>query len=134
MTMALCYGGGVNSSALLIQMVQRGMRPDLITFADVGAERRLTYQFLPMMDAYLRDHGFPPITVCAYTPKPKTLAKYRAGVLDVIKRLGLTVDAIGIARLSRLYGNMVANRTLPGQAFNIKSCSFKWKLEAQEPT
>jgi hypothetical protein len=115
-------------------MVQQGMRPDLITFADVGAERRKTYAFRPLMDEYLARHGFPPITICEYNPKPKTLERYRLAVLEVVARLGLRLDPIGLARLSRLYGNMVANKTLPGQAFGFKSCSFKWKLEAQEPT
>jgi hypothetical protein len=47
--------------------------------------------------------------------------------------MNLQLPAATVQRLSRLYGNMVANDTLPGIAFGPKSCSIKWKLEAQEP-
>lgn len=36
MTMMVSYGGGTNSTAMLIGMVERGERPDAILFADTG--------------------------------------------------------------------------------------------------
>ena len=36
-------------------------------------------------------------------------------------------------RIARLFGNMVANETVPRIAFGMKTCSIKWKVEAQEP-
>ena len=32
------YGGGTNSTAMLIAMVLKGIKPDLILFADTGGE------------------------------------------------------------------------------------------------
>ena len=131
---AVCLGFGWDSTAMLIEMHRRGIRPDLITFADVGSEWPATYAFIPLFKQWCRDHGFPEPVTCIYEPKEETTAKYRRAVLKVAKRLDLILDELQLARLSRLYGNMVANATLPGQAFGVKSCSIKWKLEAQEPT
>ena len=133
MTLTVCWGAGWDSTAMLIEMHRRGIRPDLITFADVGAEKPGTYRFLPLFSQWCRDHDFPDPTICVYQPKEVTTTRYRAGVEDVAARLGITLDEQQIARLSRIYGNMVANETLPGLAFGMKSCSLKWKVEAQEP-
>lgn len=119
---------------MLIEMERRGERPDLITMADVGAEKTGTYAFMPVFAQWLRDHDFPEPVICVYHPKPETKARYRAAVIDVTRRLDIAIDEVQLDRLSRLYGNMVANETLPGIAFGPKSCSIKWKLEAQEPT
>jgi hypothetical protein len=133
MTTTVCWGAGWDSTAMLIEMQRRGMRPDLITFADVGAEKPGTYDFVPLFDQWLADHDFPRVTVCEYQPLAKTTERYRAAVLDVAARLGIALDDRQVARLSRIYGNLVANETLPGIAFGMKSCSIKWKVEAQEP-
>ncbi len=47
-------GLGVNSMAVLVGFVQRNIRPDLILFADVGAEKDETYAYLPIANYYLR--------------------------------------------------------------------------------
>lgn len=132
--LAVCWGAGWDSSAMLIEMERRGQRPDLITMADVGGEKRGTYAFMPVFAQWCRDHDFPEPTICEYKPMETTAARYRAAVVDVAKSLGIQLSELEISRLSRLYGNMVANDTLPGIAFGPKSCSIKWKIEAQEPT
>lgn len=144
MVTAVCYGGGWDSTAMLIEMVRRGERPDLITMADVGGEKRYpdpeqneqigTMEFVALFDDWLRSRDFPGITLCTYQPKPATQQRYQAAAEAVCNRLGLKVSDNVIAGLAKLYGNMVANDTLPGIAFGPKSCSLKWKLEAQEPT
>jgi hypothetical protein len=133
-TITVCWGAGWDSTAMLIEMHRRGIRPDLITFADVGAEKQGTYDFIPLFQDWLRDHDFPQATICEYKPKDATTERYKAGVLEVAGRLGIKLTDIQLTRLSRIYGNMVANETLPGIAFGMKSCSIKWKVEAQEPT
>ena len=55
------YGGGVNSTALLIGLHQHRIPVDLILFADTGAEHPHTYAYLDVMDRWLKDHGMPPI-------------------------------------------------------------------------
>ena len=56
------YGGGANSTALLIGLHQHRIPVDLILFADTGAEHPHTYAYLDVMDRWLKDHGMPPIT------------------------------------------------------------------------
>ena len=55
------YGGGANSTALLIGLHQHRIPVDLILFADTGAEHPHTYAYLEVMDRWLKDHGMPPI-------------------------------------------------------------------------
>lgn len=140
---AWCWGAGWDSSAGIIEATKRGEQIDLITFADTGGEKNVpdpqrgeevgTYDFIPLFQEWCRDNGQPEPVVCEYTPKPETLSRYELVTREVIDALGLSMSEEKIVRLSRLYGNMVANDTLPGIAFGPKSCSIKWKLEAQEP-
>ena len=57
------FGGGVNSTALLIGLEERKQRPDAILFADTGGEKPGTYQHIKLMQEWLALKGFPPITV-----------------------------------------------------------------------
>jgi hypothetical protein len=57
------YGGGTNSTALLIEYVNRGMKVDLIIFSDTGAERPETYSFIDLFSQWLVDNNMPPITI-----------------------------------------------------------------------
>jgi hypothetical protein len=132
-TLAVCMGYGWDSTAMLIEMERRGMRPSLITFADVGAEKQGTYDFIPLFCQWCRDVDFPEPVVCTYEPMVQTSERYRDAVVEVARRLGIAITAQQLNRLSRIFGNMVANATLPGIAFGMKSCSIKWKIEAQEP-
>lgn len=56
------YGGGTNSTALLIECVKRGIKVDLILFADTGGERPDTYAYIDMFSDWLEKHNFPEIT------------------------------------------------------------------------
>lgn len=57
------YGGGTDSTAMLIEAYNRGIRPDLILFADTGSEMPHTYAYLPIIGEWLARVGFPPIQV-----------------------------------------------------------------------
>ena len=59
----VAYGGGVNSTAMLIGMYQHGIRPDAILFSDTGGERPETYKFISEFSDWLRWHDFPEITI-----------------------------------------------------------------------
>ena len=66
------YGGGANSTALLVGLHQHRIPVDLILFADTGAEHPHTYAYLNIMDRWLKEHGMPPITrVYKYTQDGK---------------------------------------------------------------
>lgn len=103
--LVVAYGVGVDSTAMLVAMKNRGMRPDLILFADVGAEKPETYAYLPVMNAWLRKVGFPQITVVRYAPKS--------------------------APYTTLEGKCLSNETLPSLAFGKHSCSIVFKAEPQ---
>lgn len=66
--LSLSYGGGLDSSAVIVGLKERKIRPDLILFADVGAEWPETYAYLPLMQDYLKVIGFPPITIVKSRP------------------------------------------------------------------
>lgn len=102
----VAYGVGRDSTALLIEMHRRGIRPDAILFANIGSEKRETYQFIPVFAEWLRRHDFPALTTVCYRPKS---APYRT-----------------------LEGNMILNATLPGATFGKSSCTMKFKVEPQE--
>lgn len=104
---AVCCGVGVDSVAMLVRMEQLGIRPDLITFADTGGEKPETYLYVPILQEWLREVDFPQLQVCVY-PAPRS-------------------------PYSTLFGNCTTNETLPSLAFGRKSCSLKWKRDAQEP-
>lgn len=99
------YGAGVDSTAMLIGLHDRGEVPDLIMFADTGSEKPETYAYLDIMDAKLAEWGWPAITRVRNTPKT-----------------GYT----------SLEGNCLANETIPSLAFGYKSCSLKWKAEPMD--
>ena len=98
------YGLGVDSTAVLVGLHQRGIRPDLILFSDTGSEKEETYDYLVTINAWLRNVGFPTVTVVRNQPKRFKWNRY-----------------------STLEGNCISNRTLPSLAFGRKSCSLKWK-------
>lgn len=104
--LVVAYGMGVDSTALLIGLAQRGVRPDLILFADTGGEKPETYLYAPIIQQWLRDVGFPQLQVVRYTPR--------------------------FADYDTLYGNCRQNETLPSPAFGRKSCSLKWKRQPQD--
>ena len=56
------YGGGTDSTAMLIGLWQRKIPVDLILFSDPGGEQPHTYWYLRVMDRWLQSHGMPPIT------------------------------------------------------------------------
>lgn len=105
----LAYGMGVDSTALLVGLARRGIRPRLILFADTGAEKKETYAFEEFMREWLRREGFPPITTVRYEPKNfKNFPPYK-----------------------NLEENLLTNGTLPGVAFGKASCSMKYKTSPQ---
>ncbi len=139
-----CWGAGWDSTAGIIEDVNRGKPIDLITFADHGGEKRRpdpklgemvgTYEFIPIFTQWLVDRGYPAPVMCKYQPKPETQARYAAAARNVVERLDLqSITEVDLQRLGGIYGNMVGNETMPGIAFGMKSCSVKWKIEAQEP-
>ncbi len=100
--LVVSYGMGLDSTAVLVGLAQRGIRPDAILFADTGGERPATYLLLDTINAWLRGVGFPEVTV----------VKLRK------------TQAVSYSTLEEQCHYSV---TFPGLAFGGKSCSQKWK-------
>jgi hypothetical protein len=100
------FGGGVNSMAVLVGLAERGIRPDLVSFADTGGEKPGTYAYLDVVRRFLRAARFPELTV-------------------VVKASPRTGDAT-------LEAECLRRETLPSRAFGLSSCAHRWKIEPQE--
>ena len=100
------YGAGVNSTAMLIGLHQKGIPIDLILFADPGGEQPYTYEYLPIMDDWLARHGMPRLQTVYCTDKNG-------------------------ARLT-LEQECLRSGTLPAIAYGYKKCSLKHKAGPQD--
>lgn len=96
----VAYGGGVNSTALLVGLHERGERPDAIVFADTGGERPETYKHLDAVRDWCRKVGFPDL---------------------------VTVRATYQGEVETLEGNCHRIGALPSLAYGFKKCSQKFK-------
>ena len=64
MTTVLSYGGGTNSTALLLEWVNRGNDLDAVIFADTGSEQPKTYDFIDQyVKPYCKEKNLPFHTV-----------------------------------------------------------------------
>lgn len=106
LTWVVSYGGGTNSSAVLVGMHERGLRPDLIMFADTGSEKPETYEHLNEMQKWLASVGFPQIVV--------------------VKN-----DSPQAVKDGSLYAECYRLGSMPSKVYGYSSCSMKWKVEPQ---
>ena len=104
--LVVSYGLGVDSTAMLVAMQSRGIRPDLILFADTGSEKPSTYAYIATMNAWLASVGFPAITIVK-NPRP------RSGDTSLAEACHRTC-------------------VLPALAFNQHQCSLVWKVDPQD--
>ncbi len=101
--LAVAYGGGLNSKAMLIEWHNRALQcPDLILFADTGGELPETYAEVASFSEWLVGIGYPPVITVQNTGKHKTLEQ-----------------------------ECLAQETIPSLAFGWKKCSEKYKARPQ---
>lgn len=62
MKVVAAFGGGVDSTAMLIGMVEKQEPVDLILFADTGGEKPYTYRHVERFSKWLWERGYPAIT------------------------------------------------------------------------
>jgi 3'-phosphoadenosine 5'-phosphosulfate sulfotransferase (PAPS reductase)/FAD synthetase len=131
------YGGGTNSTALLIAMHLKGIVPDKIIFADTGNEHPETYRFIERFDDWLESVGFPRITVVRYEiqtarPRNKSWKTFvvKGGVSWSILPWNVLENTI---RQNYLYESLgeesLILQGLPDKAYGRGGCSMKWKVE-----
>lgn len=95
------FGGGTDSTAMLIGMWQRQEPVDLILFADTGGEKPHTYEHIKRFSAWLVERGMPEIEILKN---------------DRRKMPTLEEDCLHYKRL-------------PSIAYGFKSCSVEWKIK-----
>lgn len=100
------YGGGTNSTAMLIECAKRGIPIDLITFADTGGERPHTYAYIDMFGEWCVEHGLPEITI--------------------VKKVRHDGNVLTLEQ------NCLEQNMLPSLAYGFKSCSQKYKIQPQD--
>ena len=105
----LCYGVGVDSTALLVELEARDEAPDLVLTADTGAEKTETYEFQRLMRAWMEERSIPYEVVSYETKRFKNWPPYR-----------------------NLTESLLTNGCLPSIAFGRHSCSLKYKAAPQE--
>lgn len=99
------WGGGLDSSAILAQMVINGFRPDGIVFAETGHEWPETYDAIEQISDFLVAKGF---------PVPARVARK---------------DVISVQRIEDLGGECLRSHTLPSVAYGWHKCSIKSKAD-----
>ena len=97
------YGGGTNSTALLIECVKRNIKIDLVLFADTGGERPHTYKYVEVFSEWLVKNGMPEI-----------ITVKKAGNGETLEEECLRMN------------------TLPPIVFGYKTCSQKYKGQPQD--
>lgn len=105
----LSYGVGVDSTALLLELVSQGRAPDLVLTADPGAEKPETYAYRELMAQWMADRGIEFHVVRYVTKRFKNYPPY-----------------------ADLAGSLLTNGCLPSIAFGRSSCSLKYKAAPQE--
>lgn len=100
------FGGGTNSTALLIGMIERGdPAPLAITFGDTGGELPHTYEHIERFSAWLVAHGYPAISRLFRARRDKSWKSLEQECVD--------------------------KAMLPSIAYGYKTCSQKFKVEPQ---
>jgi len=104
--MAFAFGGGLDGTAALIEFYRRGIKPDLILFADTGnrdSEKPETYEHVDRMDKWCQERFGVPVTTVRNDGQYKTLEN-----------------------------ECLSKHMLPSIAYGFKSCSDKYKIRPQE--
>jgi hypothetical protein len=103
--LAVSYGGGTNSTAMLCGFRERGMKPALMMFADTGAEMPHTYKHVEVMQAKVREWW------------------------------GMEIVVVKATRLKEVWTieqDCERKRLLPALAYGSRSCSQRFKHEPME--
>lgn len=102
----VCYGGGTNSTALLIECMKRGIKVDLVLFADTGGEKPQTYNYVSIFNEWLINNGMPGITT-----------------VQAVNKAGEKIT---------LEESLIKLCTLPSVAYGFKTCSQRFKIAPQD--
>jgi len=100
------YGGGDNSTAVVVEWIRRGLPvPSGVFFADTGGEKPHTYQAVRDVSAWAEERGWPVFQTVRWIRK---VGKH-AGTFRSLEETSLEREE------------------LPSLAYGYKGCSVKWK-------
>jgi len=99
----VAYGGGTDSTAMIIECANRGIKIDYILFADTGAEKPHTYVYVDNFSKWCVDHGL-----------PKIITVKKGGNNETLEEECLRMHS------------------LPSIAYGFKTCSQKFKMGPQD--
>ncbi len=139
------YGGGRNSTAMLIAMGHKGIKPDAILFADTGGELPETYEFIKIFSEFIRDQfSFPPIEFV----RKRSLVKFKERSSILVRRVNnnprsllywyidVMLTVIQNDRQEWTYESLEEKcfvlKTLPSKTFGRSECSLTWKIEPMD--
>ena len=96
------WGGGVNSTAMIVEWLDRGNKIDYVLFADTGGEKPTTYAYMETFADWLSKRGV-------------EFVRVKANVQD-----------------ETLEAECLRTKRLPSLAYWFKKCSLKWKRQPQD--
>jgi hypothetical protein len=102
----VCFGGGIDSTAMVLGLYEKNLPIDLILFADTGGERPETYQHIENFNNWL--------------------IKNNLQEIKIVKR----VTANG--EKETLEEECLRTKNLPSIAYGFKTCSQKHKIAPQD--
>ena len=102
----VAFGGGVDSTAMILGLYEANRPIDLILFADTGGERPETYAHIEKFSKWLISKGLPEITIVRKVRKD--------GSLETLEQ------------------ECHRRHNLPSIAYGFKSCSQKHKIAPQD--
>ena len=97
------YGGGTNSTAMLVEAVNRQIQVDAIVFADTGSEMPGTLAYVSQFSTWLQSRQYPEVTVVKWIRRDGTFLPLHEWCERFV--------------------------SLPSRAFGFSGCTSKWKQQ-----
>jgi len=98
------FGGGLNSTALIVEARNRGLKPDWILFADTGSEIPGTLEHVLFMSEWCK--GWAELQIVRWIRK--------TGVFEP------------------LHENCLRTEWMPSKAYGYSGCTVKWKVQPMD--
>ena len=105
------FGGGLNSTAIILECIDRGHKPDWILFADTGSEHPGTLDHVN----YIKD------LVATSNPTWPDVT--------IVRWERVRGDVIGF---EPLHENCLRTGHLPSKAYGLAGCTSKWKIQPMD--
>jgi hypothetical protein len=127
------FGGGLNSTAVIIECRNRGLRPDWILFADTGSEMPGTLDHVERMRQWC--DGWCELTVVRWIRKEPV--PIHPGVSVRPDDVDATAtsddgDVVVFSRFEPLHAQCLRSGYLPSKAYGNAGCTSKWKIQPME--